>query len=67
MNDMREIQRCAEEGDAQAQLAIEMFCYRIKKYIGSYYAAAWPGGCHRLHRGVSVRIPPAFEENPAKA
>jgi acetate kinase len=38
MNDMREIQRCAEEGDDQAQLAIEMFCYRIKKYIGSYYA-----------------------------
>lgn len=38
MNDMREIQRRAEAGDAQAQLAIEMFCYRIKKYIGSYYA-----------------------------
>jgi len=39
MNDMREIQRSAEEGDSQAQLAIEMFCYRIKKYLGSYYAA----------------------------
>jgi len=38
MNDMREIQCYAEEGDAQAELAIEMFCYRIKKYIGSYYA-----------------------------
>jgi acetate kinase len=38
MNDMREIQRSAEAGDAQAELAIEMFCYRIKKYIGSYYA-----------------------------
>ncbi|MDQ1335639.1 MAG: acetate kinase [Thermodesulfobacteriota bacterium] len=38
MNDMREIQRCAEDGDDQAELAIEMFCYRIKKYIGSYYA-----------------------------
>jgi acetate kinase len=38
MNDMREIQRCAEAGDAQAKLAIEMFCYRVKKYIGSYYA-----------------------------
>lgn len=38
MNDMREIQRCAEEGDAQAGLAIEMFCYRIKKYIGAYTA-----------------------------
>ena len=38
MNDMREIQRRAEEGDTQAELAIEMFCYRVKKYIGSYYA-----------------------------
>lgn len=38
INDMREIQRRAEEGDAQAQLAIEVFCYRVKKYIGSYYA-----------------------------
>jgi acetate kinase len=38
MNDMREIQRCAEEGDTQAELAIAMFCYRVKKYIGSYYA-----------------------------
>ena len=37
-NDMREIQGLAEEGNAQAQLAIEMFCYRIKKYVGSYYA-----------------------------
>ena len=39
MNDMREIQRRAEEGETPAQLAIEMFCYRIKKYIGAYYAA----------------------------
>ena len=26
MNDMQEIQRCAEGGDAQAGLVIEMFC-----------------------------------------
>ncbi|HOV87772.1 MAG TPA: acetate kinase [Syntrophobacteraceae bacterium] len=38
LNDMREIQRRAEEGDDRAQLAIEMFCYRIKKYIGAYCA-----------------------------
>ena len=37
-NDMREIQRRAEEGDARAELAISMFCYRIRKYIGAYYA-----------------------------
>lgn len=39
VNDMREIQNRSMEGDAQAKLAIEMFCYRIRKYIGAYYAA----------------------------
>jgi acetate kinase len=38
-NDMREIQRCAAGGDAQAELALDMFCYRVRKYIGAYYAA----------------------------
>ena len=39
MNDMREVQDRAHGGDAQAELALEIFCYRIKKYIGAYYAA----------------------------
>ncbi len=38
LNDMREIQRLAGEGDQKARLAIDMFCYRVKKYIGAYYA-----------------------------
>jgi acetate kinase len=37
-NDMRDILRRADEQDAQAQLAFEMFCYRIKKYVGAYCA-----------------------------
>jgi len=37
VNDMREIAQLAERGDASARLAIEMYCYRIKKYIGAYY------------------------------
>ena len=37
-NDMREIQQQVEQGDKQAELAIEMYCYRIKKYIGAYFA-----------------------------
>ncbi|MGD9236464.1 MAG: acetate kinase [Desulfobacterales bacterium] len=37
-NDMREVEKWAGEGDLRAQLAIEMFCYRIKKYIGAYFA-----------------------------
>lgn len=38
VNDMREIISRAEKGDDLASLSIGMFCYRIKKYIGAYYA-----------------------------
>jgi len=37
-NDMRAIHAMADAGDENAQLAIEMYCYRIKKYIGAYCA-----------------------------
>jgi len=37
-NDMREILQMANRGDNQAQLALELYCYRIKKYIGAYFA-----------------------------
>ena len=35
-NDMRIIQQRAHEGNEQAKLALDLFCYRIKKYIGAY-------------------------------
>jgi len=37
-NDMREIQEQTNQGDESAELALEMFCYRIKKYLGAYFA-----------------------------
>lgn len=37
-NDMREVIEKMENGDEKATLAFEIFIYRIKKYIGSYYA-----------------------------
>ncbi len=37
-NDMRTIEAAAAQGDTRAQLAIDMFCYSIRKYIGAYYA-----------------------------
>lgn len=37
-NDMREVLRMAEEGNHRAKLALESYCYRIKKYIGAYFA-----------------------------
>ncbi len=37
-NDMREILRMAGEGHEEASLALEIYCYRIRKYIGAYLA-----------------------------
>ncbi|MBD3246414.1 MAG: acetate/propionate family kinase [Candidatus Omnitrophica bacterium] len=36
-NDIREIKAEISRGNGQARLALEMFLYRIKKYIGAYY------------------------------
>ncbi len=38
VNDMRDILQLADGGDEPAELAIAMYCYRIKKYIGAYSA-----------------------------
>jgi acetate kinase len=39
VNDMREIEELVHAANPRAGLAIEMYCYRIKKYIGAYAAA----------------------------
>lgn len=38
-SDMRDVEQAAKEGNKRAKLALEIFCYRIKKYVGSYSAA----------------------------
>ena len=38
-SDMREIDAAAESGDPKAVLALAMYNYRIKKYVGAYAAA----------------------------
>jgi len=38
-SDMRDVEDRAGGGDADAQLAIELFAYRARKYIGAYAAA----------------------------
>lgn len=45
-NDMRDIEKQAGEGNAKAKLAIEVYAYRVRKYIGAYAAAM--GGCDVL-------------------
>jgi acetate kinase len=38
-SDMRDIIQEAKEGHANSKLALEIYCYRIKKYIGAYTAS----------------------------
>ena len=38
-SDMRDVENAANEGNERAKLALKMYSYRIKKYIGAYAAA----------------------------
>ncbi|ADQ14980.1 acetate/propionate family kinase [Halanaerobium hydrogeniformans] len=38
-NDSRDVEDAAAEGNHQAEVALELFDYRVKKYIGAYTAA----------------------------
>jgi len=38
-HDMRDVERAAEEGNKLARIALDVYCYRIIKYIGAYAAA----------------------------
>ncbi|GHT28836.1 acetate kinase [Bacteroidia bacterium] len=38
-SDMREIETAVKNGEGHAELALKMYNYRIKKYVGSYAAA----------------------------
>ena len=52
-NDMRELlQAATEEQDERARLAIDMFCYRARKYIGAYLAVL--GGAEAIIFGGGI-------------
>ncbi len=58
-SDMREIEDADNKGDKMAHLALEMYNYRIKKYIGAYAAAmngvdiiVWTAGVGENQEGV---------------
>ena len=38
-SDMRDLQAAASDGNKRAKLAIDIFCYRVKTFVGSYIAA----------------------------
>ncbi|MBL7905038.1 MAG: acetate kinase [Bacteroidales bacterium] len=38
-SDMRDVEKAAEQGNQRAKVTLEMYYYRIRKYIGAYAAA----------------------------
>ncbi len=60
-NDMRTITERAAENDTQALLALKMFCYRLKKYIGSYLAVLGGADCIVFTGGIGENAPQVRE------
>ncbi len=50
--DMRTLLDSSAKGDTRARLAVELFCYRVRKYIGAYMAAL--GGADALVFGGGI-------------
>ena len=38
-SDFRDLEDAAAKGNERAQLALDMFCYQVKRYVGAYAAA----------------------------
>jgi len=51
-HDMRDLLASAKTGDRKSELAIEAFCYRVKKYVGAYLAAL--GGADAIIFGGGI-------------
>lgn len=67
-NDMRDIEAKAAKGDKNAQLAIQVYAYRVRKYIGAYAATmagfdvlAFTGGIGENSAAMRRRICAGFD------
>ncbi|MDJ1138405.1 acetate kinase [Streptomyces iconiensis] len=60
-NDMREIRRRIDEGDAAAKLAFDIYIHRLKKYIGAYYAVLGTVDAVVFTAGVGENAAPVRE------
>ncbi|MBM3610221.1 MAG: acetate/propionate family kinase [Alphaproteobacteria bacterium] len=67
-HDLREVEQKAADGDADAQLAINVYAYRVRKYIGAYAAAmggvdviAFTGGIGENSASMRRRVCDKFE------
>jgi acetate kinase len=62
-NDMRELLAAISRGDEQAKLALEVYCYRIRHYIGAYCAALGHADALIFTGGVGENAPLVREQS----
>lgn len=62
-SDFRDLEEAANNGNERAQLALDTFCYKVKKYIGAYAAAlggvdaiVFTAGVGENDRGVREKV-----------
>ena len=60
-NDMREIRRRIDEGDAEARLAFDIYIHRLRKYIGAYCAVLGTVDAIAFTAGVGENAAPVRE------
>ena len=49
--DMRDLLAEADAGDARCRQAVDVFCYRVRSYLGRYNGRPWRARRRRLHGG----------------
>ena len=61
--DMRDVRKGANEGNERCQMAIDILCYQVKRYIGAYAAAMngvdaiiFAGGIGENERGTRLAV-----------
>ena len=61
-SDFRDLHKAAEEGNERAQLALDVFNYSVKKYIGAYAAAMGGLDCVVFTAGIGENTPHVREK-----
>jgi acetate kinase len=55
--DAREVERAASAGDARARLALDLFAYRARKYLGAYLAVLGRADAVLFGGGIGEHMP----------
>lgn len=56
-SDMREVLRLIDDGDQQAALALEVYCHRVRKYVGAYMAVLGRADAVVFTAGIGENVP----------